>query len=149
MKKILKYMIITILFLFVVTFIPIGNNIILKKHTNELKNIKLNATYKILANDDECGKLVGNGNGMQYFSALLINSKESLKWENDEGEGVFLIKLSDISFKDFINGYDFRDYCKNVKKKLEEIDNIENYYLLYSFYNAPLDSIWNNDLRAH
>ena len=152
MKKILKYIVITILLLLIVialSFIPIGNNIILKKHTNELKSIKLNATYELLANDDECGKLVGNGNGMQYFSALLIKSKEKLLWENDEWEGVFLIKVSDTSFKDFITGYDYGDYCKNIKEKLKKIDNTENYYVLYSLYNAPLDSIWNDDLRAH
>lgn len=152
MKNILKYMIVAVLFLLIVvalSFIPIGNNIILSKHTNELKNIKLNATYEILAKDDVCGKLVGNGNGMQYFSALLIHSEENLKWENSDWEGVFLIEVNDTSFDDFINGYDYGDYCKNIKKKIKEISNTEHYYVLYSFYNAPLDSIWNDDLRAH
>ena len=152
MKKILKYMTIIVLFLLIVvslSFITIGNNIILKKHTNELKYFKLNATYEILAKDEECGKLVGNGNGMQYFSALLIYSEENLEWENSDWEGVFLIKLNDNAFDDFMNGYNYGDYCKNIKKKMKEISNIEHYYVLYSFYNTPLDSIWNYDLRAH
>lgn len=152
MKRILKYIGIILLCLIIpasLAFVPIGNNIILKKHTNELKNLKLNSTYEILAKDDECGKLVGNGNGMQYFSALLIHSEEKLKWENSDCEGVFLIEVNDTSFDDFINGYDYGDYCKNIKKKLKDIDSTENYYVLYSFYNAPLDSIWNDDLRAH
>jgi hypothetical protein len=152
MKKILKYIGIILLCLIIPTslaFVPIGNNVILKKHTYELKNFKLNATYEILAKDDECGKLVGNGNGMQYFSALLIHSEENLNWKNSDWEGVFLIEVNDTSFNDFINGYDYGDYCKNIKKKLKEIDSTENYYVLYSFYNAPLDSIWNDDLRAH
>jgi hypothetical protein len=129
--------------------VPIGNNIILKNHTNELKNFKLNATYETLAKDDKCGKLVGNGNGMQYFSALLIYSEENLKWENRDLEGVFLIDVNSTSFDDFNNGYDYGDYCKNIKNKLKKIDNTVDYYVLYSFYNAPLDSIWNVDLRAH
>lgn len=152
MKRILKYIGIILLCLIIPTalaFVPIGNNVILNKHTNELKNFKLNATYEVLANDDECGRLVGNGNGMQYFSALLIHSEENLKWENSDWEGVFLIKASDTSFNDFINGYDYGDYCKNIKNKLIEIESTENYYVLYSFYNASLDSIWNDDLRAH
>lgn len=152
MNKILKYMIFIVLFLLIIiafSFIPIGNNIILKKHTNELKHFELNATYEILAKDDECGKLVGNGNGMQYFSALLIHSKDDLVWKNNDMEGVFLIEANDTSFDNFINGYDYGDYCKNIKKKLKGISNSENYYVLYSFYNAPLDSIWNDDLRAH
>lgn len=107
----------------------------------------MNATYERLAYDDECGKLVGNGNGMQYFSALLIKSKENLIWENDEWGEVSLIKVSDTSFKDFINEYGY--YCYNIKRKLKKIDNTENYYILYSFYSAPLDSIWDVDLRAH
>ena len=152
MKKILKYIISIVLILLIVvslSFIPIGNNIILRKHTNELKNFKLNATYEILAKDEECGKLAGNGNGMQYFSALLIYSEENLEWENSDWEGVFLIKLNDTAFDDFMNGYNYGDYCKNIKKKMKEISNIEHYYVLYSFYNTPLDSIWNYDLRAH
>lgn len=99
MKKIFKYIIVIFLLLFIpvtLLYVPIGNNIILKIHTNELKHFKLNATYEVLAADKECGKLVGNGNGMQ-----------------------------------------------------KEISNTKNYYVLYSFKNAPFDSIWNNDLRAH
>lgn len=82
MKKILKYIGITILFLMIpaaLLFVPIGNNIILRNHTSELKNIKLNAAYEVLATDSECGKLVGNGNGMQYFSSILIHSEEKTK----------------------------------------------------------------------
>ncbi|MGB8455273.1 MAG: hypothetical protein WCD89_23445 [Anaerocolumna sp.] len=152
MKKIFKCIIIIFLFLFIpvaLLFVPIGNNIILRIHTNELKHFQLNAAYEILAADNECGKLVGNGNGMQYFSALLIRSKEDLKWENNDSEGVFLIEVNDPSFYDFINGYDYGDYCKDIKKKLKEICNSKNYYVLYLFKDAPLDSIWNNDLRAH
>ncbi len=152
MKRILKYIGIILLCLIIpaaLSFVPIGNNVILKKHTNELENFKLNATYEILAKDDECGKLVGNGNGMQYFSALLIHSEKSLNLENSDGEGVYLIKVNDASFDDFINGYNYGDYCKKIKKKINKLDSTVNYYVLYSFYNAPSDSIWNDDLRAH
>ncbi len=152
MRRIYKYIMFIFLLLLVpvaLLYVPIGNNIILKMYLNELKHLKLNATYEILAADNECGKLVGNGNGMQYFSALLIQSKEDLIWENNDGEGVFLIDVNDTSFYDFINGYDYGDYCRSIKKKLNEISNTKNYYILYSFKNAPLDSIWNNDLRAH
>jgi hypothetical protein len=152
MKKIFKYIFIIFILLLIpvaLLFVPIGNNIILNTHTNELKRIKLNTTYEILATDDECGKLIGNGNGMQYFSALLIYSKEDILWENNDWKGVFLIELNDTSFDEFINGYDYGDYCRNIKKKLKEISNTTNYYVLYSFYNASLDSIWNDDLRAH
>ncbi len=152
MKKIFKYIIVIFLLLLIpvaLLFVPIGNNIILKMHTNELKHFQLNASYEILAADNKCGKLVGNGNGMQYFSALLIHSKEDLIWENNHWEGIFLIEVNASSFYDFINEYGYGDYCKDIKKKLKEISNTKNYYVLYSFKNAPLNSIWNNDLRAH
>lgn len=152
MKKIFKYIMVIFLLLIIpvaLLYVPIGNNIILKMQSNELKHFKLNATFKILAADNECGKLVGNGNGMQYFSALLIQSNEDLIWESNDWEGVFLIEVNDASFNDFINGYDYGDYCMNIKKKLKEIGDTKNYYVLYSFKNAPSDSIWNNDLRAH
>lgn len=152
MKKILKYIGMVLLLLIIpiaLLFVPISNNIILKKHTNELKNFKLNASYKVLATDSACGKLIGNGNGMQYFSALLIHSEENLKWENSDWGSIFLIEVNDTSCDYFVSGYDYGDYCKNIKKKLNEISSTENYYILYSFYNAPLGSIWNDDLRAH
>ncbi len=152
MKKRLKYIgIITLIFLIItgMAYIPVGNNIILLKYTNELKNSKLNADYEILTSDDECGKLIGNGNGMQYFSALLIHSKENLEWENNNEEGIFLTKVNDASFVDFIDEFHYGNPCESINKKLEEIKRTENYYILYAFYNTPLDSIWNNDLRAH
>lgn len=155
MKKILKYIGIILIFLMIpaaLLFVPIGNNLILQKHTNELKELKLNSDYEILAIDSECGKLIGNGNGMQYFSALLIHSKETLKWENDVdnyGEGVFLVSISDEDFADFIGEYYSRVSSSNIKKKLKELKITDDYYVLYSFYNADLNSIWNDDLRAH
>lgn len=150
--KILKYIVISIVALVILTeflFPPIGNNAILLKHTNNLKHFKLNADYEILATDSKCGKLSGNGNGMQYFSALLIHSKDDLIWENNDWEGVFLVDINDSSFGDFISEYNSGPYCKNIKKSLKGISNTEHHYVLYSFYTAPLDSIWNNDLRAH
>jgi hypothetical protein len=152
MIKIFKYIIIILLILFIPAtwlFVSIGNDLILKEHTNELKNFKLNAAYEVLATDSVCGKLVGCGNGMQYFSALLVHSEEDLEWENSEWEGVFLVDVNNTSFDDFINGYKYGNYCNNIKNKIKEIKGTENYYVLYSFYNAPIESIWNDDLRAH
>ena len=152
MKRIFKYIMFIFLLLLIpvaLLYVPIGNNIILKMNTNELKHVQLNAPYDIVAEDNECGKLVGNGNGMQYFSALLIRSKEDLIWENNNWEDVFLIEVNDTAFYDLINGDGYGVYCKNIKKKLNEISNTKNYYVLYLFKNAPFDSIWNNDLRAH
>lgn len=91
MKRILKYIGIIILCLIIpatLAFVPVGNHVILKKYTNELKHFKLNADYEILAVDSECGKLIGNGNGMQYFSAILIHSNDGLKLEKKDGEEV-------------------------------------------------------------
>ncbi|MHB8129218.1 MAG: hypothetical protein ACYDEX_09490 [Mobilitalea sp.] len=150
MKRTLKFIGIILLCLIIpsaLAFVPIGNNIILKKHTNELKNIKLNANYEILTIDSACGKV--KGNGMQYFSAQLIHSKEDLKWENNDGEGVFLVDVNNVSYADFINDYNYGYYCKNIRNTLKVVKNTENYYVIYSFYNADLDSIWNSDLRAH
>ncbi len=152
MKKIFTYFGIILLFLIIpaaLSFVPIGNNIILLKYNNDLERVILNADYKVLARDSKCGKLIGNGNGMQYFSALLIQSEETLKWENNDFEGVFLIDITDDSFSDLIGDYNLDEHNSDFMKKLKEIENPDNYYVIYSFYCADLNSIWNSDLRAH
>ena len=54
--------------------IPIANNAVALGVENELKRIPLPADTELVESTSKSGKLVGNGNGMQYFGAILIKS---------------------------------------------------------------------------
>lgn len=47
---------------------------------------------------------------MQYFSAELVYSNETLNWENNDFEGVFLVCVNDDYFNDFIDEYGMGRY---------------------------------------
>lgn len=54
--------------------IPIVNNAIALGVENDLKSIPLPEKTELVESISKAGKLVGNGNGMQYFGAILIKS---------------------------------------------------------------------------
>ena len=54
--------------------IPFVNNAIALGVENDLKSIPLPEKTELIESISKAGKLVGNGNGMQYFGAILIKS---------------------------------------------------------------------------
>ena len=67
-----------IIFLSVLAAAPIVNDTIAKKTANELTHFPLPSNTELIESIYKAGKLVGNGNGMQYFGAILIKSELSL-----------------------------------------------------------------------
>lgn len=61
-----------------VVIIPLANNHYAKQVEKELRKTPLPEKTKIIDSVSRAGKLVGNGNGMQYFGAILLKSKLSL-----------------------------------------------------------------------
>ncbi|MBQ7089121.1 MAG: hypothetical protein IJN04_05725 [Clostridia bacterium] len=59
--------------------IPVVNNAIALGVENDLKSIPLPAKTELVESTSKAGKMVGNGNGMQYFGAILIKSDLSLE----------------------------------------------------------------------
>ncbi|MDE7177211.1 MAG: hypothetical protein K2O59_05290 [Lachnospiraceae bacterium] len=57
---------------------PIVNDNVAKKTAVELVEIPLPNNTELMESIYKAGKLVGNGNGMQYFGAILIKSELSL-----------------------------------------------------------------------
>ena len=58
--------------------IPLANNHYAKQVEKELRETPLPEKTEIIDSVSQTGKLVGNGNGMQYFGAILLKSKLSL-----------------------------------------------------------------------
>ena len=131
-------------------FIPIGNELILKGYTEELENYDLGINYEIIASDDQCGKLSGNGNGMQYLSAELIDTEEDPKLENEDWYMTDLWTLDEALEEDgLLSVYYYGPYCPNIKNAADQLTSHDGYYIMYSFHDAEWGSIWNDDLRAH
>ena len=77
MKKIAKYGVIFLIIIILVglpMYITISNDMIAKRTEKELKHTSLPENTEIIDSISIAGKLTGNGNGMQYFGAILIKT---------------------------------------------------------------------------
>ena len=81
-KMIVIILITSIAFIGIILFINIQNDLIANNTKKELINTQLPNDTKTIDSISVAGKLTGNGNGMQYFGAILIKtdmSKEELE----------------------------------------------------------------------
>lgn len=148
MKKVLVIVVLTMAIIFssVLIAAPVINDSIAKKTANELVDLPLPDSTEFIESVYKAGKLFGNGNGMQYFGAILIKSELSLdelkeyygafaehEWECVvENQKTTNIELSDehinMTFKTDIEG--------------------DQYYIVYSW--GSNDTIFHEfDLRGH
>ena len=144
---------IAILLLFFAVVVPIINNAVALGIEGDLKAIPLPANTEVIESTSVAGRLVGNGNGMQYFGAVLLKSGLSpeqlqehyaayrtvsfhcvLERQTSSAlcpAGQALPGAPDLSFRASVEG--------------------EGYYVLYSWGSAPtwLRDILNSDMRGH
>ncbi|WP_026653625.1 hypothetical protein [Butyrivibrio proteoclasticus] len=132
-----------ILLLYIVC--PIHNDNVAKGITKELKSIPLPENAVLIDDFSMAGKLCGNGNGMQYFGAILIKSD-----------------LPEEEIADYYKQYSSGEYDALVKKQESsiiseiihrhaafdaELDG-DGYYMIYTWgdYNGFSSEF---DLRGH
>ena len=113
-----------IAFLSVLTVAPVVNDHIAKKTAEELADLPLPDSTEYIEMVYQAGKLVGNGNGMQYFGAVLIKSALSLdelkeyyskyaenEWEcvveNQIDKNIKIIEHTELTFRTDIEGDDY------------------------------------------
>lgn len=147
MKKMLVAML-TVAVLMVCGFIiaiPIVNDNVAEKTAKELVKIPMPEGTEYIESKSRAGKLVGNGNGMQYFGAILIQSELSLEelqeyysdyadseweciveWQTDNE--ISVIEHGSLAFESEITG--------------------DKFFIVYSW--GSNDSIFNEfDIRGH
>lgn len=151
MKKILKIVIIIILIMLIIFGIPlyikIGNDIIAKKIELGLKNTKLPDKTEIVDSISIASKLVGNGNGMQYFGAILIKTELSefelnqhyKQYKNKKLEYNIRKQTSDKIEVIELGSYKFKKFKEDEKEK---------YYIIYS-WGSNENELLNLDIRGH
>lgn len=124
---------------------PIVNNTVSKKTAKKLMALPLPNDTQFIESVYKAGKLTGNGNGMQYFGAILIQSELSLEelkeyywnfaehdWEcvveKQTDTNVSVIEHTNLTFKTKIEG--------------------DNYYIVYSW--GDNNTIFHEfDIRGH
>ena len=132
-------------------YIVLMNNEIANRTTEELANIQLPENTQMVDTISIAGKVSGNGNGMQYFGAVLLKtdlSEEELDTYYQQYRGnssKFLIKKQETEKIEVIDkpGYYFQTFNEEDKEK---------YYILYSYGSADgifLEDLLELDLRGH
>lgn len=103
---------------------PIVNDRIAEQTADKLADLPLPDHTEMLESVYKAGKLTGNGNGMQYFGAILIQSGCSLEelkmyyaglaedaWdctvERQAGETIDMIEHAELTFKTNVSGNDY------------------------------------------
>ena len=124
---------------------PMVNDRIAEQTADKLADLPLPGNTELIESVHESGKLVGNGNGLQYFGAILIKSDLSLEelkeyyssyaeneWdcvvEKQTGADIKIIEHVKLAFTTEIEG--------------------DNYYIVYSW--GDNDTIFHEfDIRGH
>lgn len=150
MKKIrvLGITIVTLIVLLVgaIIAIPISNDIIANKITQNIKEIPLPDNTQYVESFSKAGKLVGNGNGMQYLGGILITSELSLEelqsyyTQHANGEGNCIVEKQTDKNISFIE--------HGSVSFTTDID-ADSYFIVYSWH-TDINPFWADlDLRAH
>ncbi len=142
MKKRILVIVIVLLAAFLAS-IPLVNNLLAKNVERQLTGIALPDNTQLVESVSKAGKLVGNGNGMQYFGAILLQSEETL----DDLSYYYSSKAAGVVVK------------QQISQKIECIDHrqlsfqtpvseAEHYYIVYLFGSgiSPFSEL---DLRGH
>lgn len=131
--------------LFYILVIPLVNNFYGKQVEKDLRSIPLPQQTELIDSVSKAGKLTGNGNGMQYFGAVMLKSKLSLEdlekyyipyrkdeWscivEPQKGQSAAMIEHGSVQFSQKAQG--------------------DGYYIVYSWGNGP-EFFSEMDLRGH
>ena len=128
-----------------IVFIPIFNDNIAKKTAQNVKEIALPPDTEYVETFAKAGKLVGNGNGMQYLGGILIKSDLSLQElqsyysQYTKSENEFIVEKQTDKNIPFIEHGTVSFHA--------DINN-ESYYIIYSWGNS--NSVFSElDLRGH
>lgn len=144
MKKILIPLVIVIVLLvgFIVS-IPLVNDRTAKEVEKQLVEVALPDNTEMIESLSKAGKLVGNGNGMQYFGAILIRSEQSL----DELSAWYLRKLPNAVVKEQkLQAIECVEHGElSFKTQITETDD---YFIVYLFDSGicPFSDL---DIRGH
>lgn len=125
-------------------FIPLANNYIANKQEKVLAQIDLPENTYLIEKQSVCGKLNGNGNGINYLATILIKSDLSLVELQDYYSNYEVMEQNSNLFESEYLEHDSISY-----DMLDNITEFNGYYVVYSYKSADFGSIWEFDIRGH
>ena len=138
MKKILiPICVIAVLVCFVGVFIPLSNDRTAENIAKQLESSSPADTV-IIESVSKAGKLTGNGNGMQYFGAMLIKSELTL----DELSAFYSVAVVKKQTSQKI------EVVEHEQMSFETVIDGDDYYIVYMF-DGSSSFFANLDIRGH
>lgn len=125
--------------------IPLANNHYAKQVEKELRETPLPEKTEIIDSVSQTGKLVGNGNGMQYFGAILLKSKLSL---NDLEDYYSAYQKNEWSYVVEPQKTQIIEVVEHNRISFSEKVDDEGYYIVYAWGDGP-DVLEELDFRGH
>ena len=140
---------VAVLLVLIALVIPVVNNFVAAGVADRLEGLPLPEGTAVQDSVSMAGKLTGNGNGMQYFGALLLRSDLSL----EELQAYYAPYQKDVF-----------DDCRIKPQSGAEVEQVEHgslsfdadvdgegWYILYSWGSVSdwVVDILNMDMRAH
>lgn len=147
MKKILIAISFMFIFIFAAALFatPVVNDHASRKTADALAKLPLPAHTELIETAHQSGKLTGNGNGMQYFGAILIKSGLSLEELRE-----YYSDFAEHEWECVVENQTDADIKAVEHEKLTFMTDIEgdDYYIVYSWGNDH--TIFHElDLRGH
>ena len=138
MKKILiPICAIAVLVCFVAVFIPLSNDRAAENIAKQLES-SVPADTVIIESVSKAGKLTGNGNGMQYFGAVLIKSDLTPDELSDFYSGAVVKKQTSQKI----------EAVEHEQMSFETVIDGDDYYIVYMF-DGSSSFFANLDIRGH
>ena len=134
-----------VLLLIFLLSIPIVNDNVAKKTAERMKDTQLPNDSEYVESFSAAGKLVGNGNGMQYLGGILIRSEQSL-----EALKMYYSQFSQNEWEFIVENQKGRNVSmiEQGTLRLESDAEGDNYFIVYTW--GDNDTIFDAlDIRGH
>lgn len=134
------------------TGIVIANNSIANSIAKDLKSIKLPENTELVELVSIAGKIIGSGNGMQYFGALLVSSELSAEeleeYYQNYSEDIYVVKQET---SEILDGELNRNY------RFSNFDESKNNYIVHCWNHEHsawedhelISTLLDLDIRGH
>ena len=136
-KNLIPICVIAVLVCFVAVFIPLSNDRAAENIAKQLES-SVPADTVIIESVSKAGKLTGNGNGMQYFGAVLIKGDLTADELSDFYSDAIVKKQTSQKI----------EVIEHVSLSFETVIDGDNYYVVYKFGDSSLPFA-NLDIRGH